>query len=367
MRNSTVAFFSFLILTTGIAFATGLPEEESTVTEEAIVVTDALGRSVELSEPPQRIVLAGRAVLMIADAVYAFPGAGSRVVGVGRIDQGRGNFLRALDPRYGEKTILERNVGPEQVAALSPDLVIIKTFMRETLGRGLEEIGVPVIYVELETPEQYARDLVTIGSVLGEPERAEELVAYFDRERERIESAVANVPPASKPRVLFAYVRPDETGLAFDVPPPGWIQTGLVHMAAGDPLWARDVTGRGWIRVNLEQVVRWNPEVLFVVSYRNDIGAIVERLQADPLFTGITAFSEGRVYPVPVDYYSWDQPDVRWILGLTWMAQTLHPDRFEGDYLESALYRFFQTVYAMDRAETDRIIVPLLGDALETR
>ncbi|MFW5686325.1 MAG: ABC transporter substrate-binding protein, partial [Spirochaetota bacterium] len=147
-------------------FATGTIEMEPTR-----VVTDALDRRVEVPESPERIVAAGSAVLMIADALYLFPGADERIVGLGRINQGKGNFLAAIDDEYGEKAVLERNVGPEQIAGLNPDLVILKSFMRGRLGVGVERLGVPVVYVDLETPEQYQRDLRLFGEVLGQPER----------------------------------------------------------------------------------------------------------------------------------------------------------------------------------------------------
>ena len=81
-------------------------------------MTDALGRAVSIPTDPERIVIAGRAVMMTANALYMFPGAPSRIVGIGRIDQGKGNFLPAIDPGYGSKAVLEQNVGAEQVAGL---------------------------------------------------------------------------------------------------------------------------------------------------------------------------------------------------------------------------------------------------------
>ena len=41
----------------------------------AVVVTDALGRTVKFDKPPQRIVIAGKAFFMIVDAIYLFPDA----------------------------------------------------------------------------------------------------------------------------------------------------------------------------------------------------------------------------------------------------------------------------------------------------
>ena len=73
---------------------------------EPIAIVDALGREVTLPAAPQRIVLTGRALFMIADAVYLFPGAGQRIVAIGSKAQGGGNFVELIDPNYADKAVL---------------------------------------------------------------------------------------------------------------------------------------------------------------------------------------------------------------------------------------------------------------------
>jgi len=345
-----------LFATASPALATGTVEIPPTRT-----VTDALDRAVEVPLEPQRIVTAGRAVLMIADALYLFPGVSERVVGVGRIDQGKGNFLAAIDPDYDEKTVLERNVGPEQIAALAPDLVILKSFMRERLGDGVERLGIPVVYVDLETPEQYQRDLRLLGEVLGEPARARELAAYYERTSASIERAVGNAidAGASRPRTLFLYADLAGGETVFNVPPHGWIQTTLVELAGGEPVWTDSVTGGGWSRVGLEQIAAWNPEVITLVAYRQDATAVRDRILANPAASQLAAVANDQFHLVPLDFYSWDQPDARWILGLAWLAETLHPGVLD-EGLGETFYGFFEFAYRMSREEVDEVIVPRL-------
>lgn len=349
-----------VLVTASILSLQAMAVEELSSEEPVIETVDALNRTVLLQEAPRRVVTAGRAVLMIADAVYTFPDASEQLVGVGRINQGRGNFLRAIDDTYETKTIFERNVGPEQIAALRPDLVILKTFMRENLGMGLEEIGIPVIYVELETPEQYARDFITLGRALGNEERAIEILGGFDERRERVTSTTTSVAERDRPSVLFLYIQPGDSGTSFNVPATTWIQTELVRLAGGNPVWTEDVPGGGWNRVNLEQVLRWDPDVVFAVSYNNDIETVLTDLSSNPVVGQLSAFTGHRVYAVPVDFYSWDQPDVRWILGLQWMALRLHPDLFPDLDIREEVYSFYSDLYGMTREETERIIMPLL-------
>lgn len=355
-RRALVVSAALLIIAALPALATGTVELAPGRT-----VTDALDRSVQVPLDPQRIVVAGRAVLMIADALYMFPGASERIVGVGRIDQGKGNFLAVIDPAYGEKAVLERNVGPEQVAALDPDLVILKSFMRERLGEGVERLGIPVVYVDLETPVQYGRDLRLLGEVLGQPSRGRELAAYYARRSALIERAVtiALEAGARRPRTLFLYADVAGGERVFNVPPPGWIQTTLVELAGGEPVWTTSVTGGGWIRVGLEQIAAWNPEVITLVAYRQDATAVRDELLTNPAARQLAAVAGDALHLVPLDFYSWDQPDVRWILGLTWLADTLHPGVLD-ESLSDAFYEFFEFAYGLSRDEVNEVIVPRL-------
>ncbi len=326
-------------------------------------VTDALNRSVTVPSEPQRIATAGRAVLMIADVLYAFPGIPDRIVGIGRISQGEGSFPEALDPRFGEKVIFERNVGPEQVAAVQPDLVILKTFMRETLGRPLEQLGIPVLYVELETPEQYERDITLLGTALNAPERARQLVDYFRTRREAVEEVTRNLAAHEKPQTLLIYHRTAGSDVSFQVPPRNWIQSRLIVSAGGTPVWTDSVTGNGWQTTGFEQVALWNPETIILVSYNEDPGRIRDRLAGEPRWQALNAVQNGSFLAFPGDFYSWDQPDTRWILGLQWLASRLHPARFPEMAGTAPAMTFFHELYGLDRQEFNATIVPLLtGD-----
>ena len=46
---------------------------------------------------------------------------------------------------------LERGAGPEQIAPVAPDAIVLKTAAVEGLGEPLEELGIPVVYVGMET------------------------------------------------------------------------------------------------------------------------------------------------------------------------------------------------------------------------
>lgn len=359
MKRRIWLFIGLLML---LSACRGQPIQPSTAapavekTPSSIVVTDALGREVSLPAPPQRIVITGKALIMIADAVYAFPEAPKRIVALGKASQGTGNFLALIDPGYAEKAIIEQDAGAEQVAALKPDLVILKSYLAETTGKPIEEVGIPVLYVDFETPEQYTRDLAILGKVFQNEARAEEIAAYYQSRVGQFQAAVADV--ADKPRVLLLYYSDRDGNVAFNVPPLSWMQTRLVEMAGGIPVWADANPGKGWTQVSLEQIAAWDADHIFIVSYTQDSAEVVAGLKSDPQWQALRAFQVGNLHAFPGDLYSWDQPDTRWILGLTWLAGRLHPQRFPNLDMVDEARQFYQSLYGLDQAFFDQQIRP---------
>jgi iron complex transport system substrate-binding protein len=324
------------------------PTEAPTPTPQAgLTITDALGREVALPALPQRIVLTGRALFMVADAVYTFPEAGKRIIGMGQTAQGSGNFVKLIDPDYGSKAVLERDAGAEQVAALKPDLVILKSTAAEATGKPIEALNIPVIYVDFETPEQYVRDLAILGQVFGNPTRAQAVIDFYQRKVAQIEQAVADAP---RPRALLLYYNDRDGNIAFNVPPLNWIQTRMVQIAGSQPVWSDAKLGKGWTQVTLEQIAAWDADFIFIVSYFKNPSEVVSALKADPNWQALRATREGRLFAFPADLYSWDQPDTRWILGLTWLAGRLHPERFPNLDIEAEAKAFYRELYGLDEA-----------------
>lgn len=338
-----------------------LPSGEAQGEGTSVIIVDALNREVVLPAPPQRIVFTGRALFMIADAAYTFPNAAEKIIGLGSTAQGSGNFIKLIDPTYDQKAILERDAGAEQIAALQPDLVIMKSFLAESVGAPIEALGIPVVYIDFETPEQYLRDLAILGKVFGDEARAAELAGFFQQKMDSVAAAVKDAP---KPRVLLLNYNEKDGVVAFNVPPMNWLQTSMVQMAGGEPVWADANPAKGWTQVTLEQIAAWDADQIFIVSYFADPLQVLEKLQADPNWQAMRAVKDGKLYAFPGDLYLWDQPDPRWILGLTWLAGKLHPDRFPGLDMTAEAKTFYQTLYGLDADFVEKNILPTFKGSL---
>ena len=327
-------------------------------------LTDALGRKVAFDRAPQRIAMTGKALFMIADAAYLFPEAASRIAAIGNIVQGERGFIPAIDSSYGRKMILESLAGPEQIAAANPDAVILKSGLAGGLGKSIEALGVPVVYVDFETPQQYERDLATLGKLFQDEKRAKELAAAFRERENNVAAALSGIEEGKKPSVLLLYYSDQGGAASFNVPPLGWMQTTLVKMGGGRPAWESAQIGQGWTKVTIEQVATWKPDQIYVVSYSRKVSDALGKLRSDPQWSALRAVKSGALFGFPGDYYSWDQPDPRWILGLEWIASKLHPDRFVGVDMRHEIRAFYKDFYAIDEAAYKKIIEPFLSGDL---
>jgi iron complex transport system substrate-binding protein len=323
-------------------------------------VTDALGRAVAFDAVPSRIVAAGRGTLLLIDAVYLFAGARDRVVGAAVTNQGLGDVLPVLDPSHASKERFPNDAGAEQVAGAKPDLVILKTYSKQKVGDALERAGIPVLYLDLETPESFYADVRTLGELFRQPERAASIVRWYETRVAAVNAAVGGAAAAARPTVLVVQATVKDTDLAVTVPPASWIQARMVETAGGTPVWVAENGTTGWLKVGIEQVAAWNPEHVFVVSYASSAVDAARRLAGSPAWQAARAGRAGAIQAFPADLVSWDQSDARWILGLEWLAATLHPDRFPGFDLRAEATAFYRDLYRLEPAVIESQILPRL-------
>lgn len=327
---------------------------------QQIEVVDALGRVVRFAKPPERLTLAGKGSFMLIDAAYLFPAeARQKITAIAGGAQFKPEWMNLIDPTFSQtKTLLESQVGPEQIAATKPDAVLLRAVEATKLGPGVERLGIPVVYVELETIERYPNDLRILGQIFANLKRAEELGKFYTERLERIAQRIKEI--GERPRVLVLNYTIRGGTIAFEVAPGSWMQTRMVELAGGNPIWQGQPGG--WTPVSFEQIAAWNPDIIFIIDYSGDSRATAAKLRQDPLWASLKAVKTNQLYGFPGDFYSWDQPDPRWIVGLSWLAKKIHPTLFADIDLLDELRAFFG-LYGLSAETVQTKILPVLkGD-----
>ncbi len=327
------------------------------------VVQDALERTIEFPEYPERIVIVGKQTPMLANFFYMFPLKENRLLAIENRSQSPDKFLKMIDNGYESKLILEKGAGVEQIAPLNPDLVILKTSMKEEIGTGLEEVGIPVIYVSFEDIENIYNDIRVIGKVLDEEKRAEEIILAYQNitseinDQIKIDSNVKNV--------LLLQSKNIDQEYSFQVPSSSWLQTKMIEKLQSNPVWVSAALSGGWTGVNFEQILNWNPDDIFVINYRGQSIEITKGLKNNELWKSLLLENNANLAPFPYDYLSWDQPDPRWILGYVWMAFELYPDQISRDYVLETVKIFYTFFFSIKEDYIESEIIPLVSIYLE--
>ncbi|MCB9763660.1 MAG: ABC transporter substrate-binding protein [Alphaproteobacteria bacterium] len=187
-----------------------------------------VGGPAALQEPPSLVEArpSGEAVTALIDARGARVPVGdyARVVSVNAVaDQ---LLLHLIEPervaavtdhsrsrhpegwRFGARPTVSQKEDIERVLSLKPDLVLVSRFADAARVSRLREAGVEVFDLgEMRGVETTREDIVTLGTLLGQPERAGRLLARFDRELAALE---ARVPPAeAQPEGIYLSVYGD--------------------------------------------------------------------------------------------------------------------------------------------------------------
>lgn len=176
----------------------------------------------------------------------------------------------AGDPQYSRSADAARRLGriggfgTEEILALAPDLVFAAGFSsRETLGR-LDAAGVPVVVLRNhESLAAVENNIRVVGFAIGRDREAARLVESM---RGRIESAKERAGGKVAGLRVVHYSGGVALGgrTLFD---DAVRHLGAVNVAAEKGLV-------GWPRISSEQVVLWNPDVIFTESYVGDDAAV---------------------------------------------------------------------------------------------
>lgn len=357
-RSKLVCFTLFLLLLLSSVLpllASGAPEASQARQFSAI---DAMGNTVELEKAPIRVIIAGKAAVMPADALFLFPEVKQMEVLLAVTNQGLGDFFNLLDPTAVNQRRIGQQVGAEEILALKPDLVLTKSSNYESLAKKLQQFGIPTFVMDLESSEAWKTEILQLGKLLGNTTAAQKVVETFHNREKTIATALESLQESEKPKVLVMQVASADGVTAFSVAPKGWIQTMMVERAGGTPIWLdADLSVNAWKKVSFEQIAAWNPDHIYLISYRSNADAFLKAIRASDQWGQLRALKNSSIKSFPADVMNYAQSDSRWILALEWLAADLHPTRFSGFNMEERIQIFYETMYRIsDRTILDTLL-----------
>ena len=320
---------------------------------QAKSVTDQLGRVVEL---PDKV---SRAVVLEHHALDVIIQIGAKDQVVGTMEKWKEYLPGAIKsmpslanmPTPGDL----KTVNVESLLSLNPDVVIVTHYAPPNMIQQIVDAGVPVVAVsfyradyeqastlnpKLKDPDKaYTQGMEDgiklMGDVFGQAERASKLIQYILKNRKIVQAHLSAVPDDKRVTCYMANPGLNTYGTGK--------YTGVIMQRAGGRNVAEEING--YQQVSMEQILTWDPEVIFV---QDRYQSLIPEIKADPAWKTIKAVVNNRIYLCPEYSKPWGHPcPESMALGEIWMAAKLYPEKFADVDLPALVDDYYRTFYGI--------------------
>lgn len=303
-----------------------------------ITVTDQIGREVKLKNPAQKIVSS----YYISTAIAVALGLEDQLTGIEMKGETRELYKKAAPgllelPAVGSG----KGINIEETASLNPDVVILPKKLKDSVAQ-FEKLGIPVLVVDPETLENYMDCVTLIGKAAGVNEKAEELNAYYQEKMDFVNNLTKDL--TERPTVYLS------SGSSYlSTCSSQMYQSDLITMAGGQNVSA-ELTDGYWAEVSPEQILSWNPQYMFAVSYAE---YKLEDIANEVKLSEVQAVKDGKLFTFPSNIEPWDYPTPSSVLGILWLTHVLHPDLYTEDTYVKEAKEFYNRFFDIQVEDTD--------------
>ena len=269
-------------------------------------VTDETGRTIHIPQDVRRIVSLAPS---LTETIYAL-GLQDRLVG----DTNDCDY----PPEARQKTKVGGGPNPslETIASLHPDLVLVtKKYNRLETVHALETLGIPSYATDPTTVDAIISSTQRLGDLLEAPGAGSGLTKQLESRLAELQHRVASRPAR---RVLFIVWTEPLISVGKDT----FIADALRHAGAVSVV----DSSQSWPQMNLEEVVRLQPEFLvFAESHSESAAHTIDTLADLPGWRLLTAVRNRR-YAVISEAVN--RPAPRIVSAIEELAHQLHPEAF---------------------------------------
>lgn len=317
------------------------PQQKRTITDEA-------GKKVEIPVNIQRIADSWPA----HNEVVTMLGGGDKIVATVHTPEER-PWLYKVNPAMNKAVnTFNPTINIEELIKTKPDIAMVAVGDKNV--DKISEVGIPVVQLTFKDFNSLKSCFQLTGEILGGAavQKAQEYDNYLDSKLKMVTDVTSKIPQQDRPKVLHL------TSLSPNIVDGGntiidsWIQ------AAGGVNAAASVNG-SFKEVSMEQILKWNPDVIILGTGNSGLGAKNANLiKTDPQWQKISAVKNGRVYINPNGAFMWDRYGAEEALEVQWAAKTLNPDKFPNLDMTQVTKDFYKTFlnYNLTDDETNRIL-----------
>lgn len=269
-------------------------EAESTEEPATRIITDSTGRDLEIPSRVESIVCVGVGALRYS----CYMDAAGLVVGVEdyEVKEGMSRLYNYVNfDKFKDLPVTGTNGEPniEEIITAGPQVIVMSSYASADADDLQAKSGIPVVMVPGSdtTLDDNAYETIRImGELYGKEDRAQELTAYLKGIQKDLDDRTADIPEDDKPSVYVAGVS-FKGAHGFEGTEAYYGPFELIH--ANNLANTTDQTGA--FDIDLEQVLTWDPEIIFLDF--NGMSLINEDYADNPdYYQNLTAVKEGKVY-----------------------------------------------------------------------
>ena len=264
------------------------------VAENTRTITDGAGRQVEVPEKVESIVCVGVGALRYT----CYVGAQDLVVAVEDCEKEPVisrlyNYVN-ID-KFRDLPVIGTNGSPypEELINVAPDVIVMSKSASVEADDLQEKTGTPVVVVPGSdtTLDENAYETIRImGQLYGKEDRADQLTDYLLGIQMDLDNRTKDIPDSEKPSVYVCGVS-FKGHHGFEGTEAGYGPFALIH--ANNLADTTDQTGA--FNIDLEQVLSWDPDIIFVDF--NGMNLINEDYTTNPdYYNSLSAVQDGKVY-----------------------------------------------------------------------
>ena len=323
MRNIILILGLFLLMSCN---SSGKKEQLTDDTQYRVIV-DALGRSVKLPDTISGAICIRASALRLV----SYAGGAPFITGVEEPELRNREYSHLCAfPYLATKPSIGPNMGGdiERIIGVNPDVIFMSTTTVADADELQSKVGIPVVTIEYgdmgRNRETFYSSLRTIGRVLGTERHVDSLIQYVNAQiadlKERTEG-LSHRPDVYVGGISYKGSK-DITSTDPYYAALEMIQTRNVADVI-DPRFVSPITGT---YIDIEALITWNPEVIFVDYYGMDL--VKDNFRTNTALLQTTkAGANHSVYQIwPYNNYH-SNFDVM-LMNAWYMGKILYPDRF---------------------------------------
>ncbi len=310
--------------------------------EVSFKVRDDLGRTVAIPLKVEKII----SLQPEASRILAALGCADKLVGLDYFLIKNDHLFGLIFPDSKNLPIVayeDVSVNLESVLRLNPDMILASPYDAHVPDSLQMKTGCPVVAISsLGRFEGLFNEIRLIGRAVGRSERAEALIAYFQRTLDGLIRTLSGVPQADRPRVYLAFWSSVVRTPVFYDP---------ITFAGGQNLGqslASMYPGSDGAVVSLERIVSWDPDIILIHgNYPPEKRRVtVDSVLGDRRLRSVKAVRDKRVLYTFGFWSWWDPAEV--LVETLYLAKVFHPELFRELDLAREGNKVFHEVYGME-------------------